>query len=76
MLQKAQVAVIAHDLFVDEEMIEDDDAICYSDKISKIANHQFVSEFSSGSGTVRYGTSLWSQQSSNNIGIDNSHMRE
>ena len=56
MLQKTQVAVIVDDLFADERMIEDDDAIFYSDKIFEITNHPLVAEFTSGAGTARYGT--------------------
>ena len=56
MLQKTQVAVIVDDLFADERMIEDDNAIFYSEKIYEITNHPLVTEFTSGAGTARYGT--------------------
>lgn len=55
-LQKTQVAVIVDDLFADERMIEDDNAIFYSEKIYEITNHPLVTEFTSGAGTARYGT--------------------
>ncbi|KAL7553564.1 hypothetical protein ACHAWF_016862 [Thalassiosira exigua] len=55
-LQKNQVDIIADDLFADERMLEDDNAIAYPDKIYKISNHPLVEEFTSGAGTARYGT--------------------
>mmetsp|Transcript_988 Transcript_988/g.2069 ORF Transcript_988/g.2069 Transcript_988/m.2069 type:complete len:211 (-) Transcript_988:1167-1799(-) len=55
-LQKTQVAVIADDIFADEGMLEDDNAIAYSDKVYKMTNHPLVAEFISGAGTSRYGT--------------------
>lgn len=55
-LQKIQVAVIVDDLFADERMIEDDNAIAYLDNFFKMSNHPLVVEFTSGAGTARYGT--------------------
>lgn len=55
-LQKNQVAVIVDDLFADEKMIEDDNAIAYSEKVYKVTNHPLVAEFTSGAGSARYGT--------------------
>ena len=55
-LQEAQVAVIVDDLFGDEQMIEDDNKIVYGEKVFKMTHHPLMAEFSSGAGTVRYGT--------------------
>ena len=54
-LQKSQVAVIVDDLFANE-LLEDDNAITYVDKVYKMTNHPLMSEFTSGSGQCRYGT--------------------
>lgn len=61
MLQKNQVAVIVDDLFAGErqmgdEQMGDDNTIIYSDKVYIMTNHPLVAEFTSGSGTARYGT--------------------
>ena len=55
-LQKNQVGVIVDDLFADEKLIEDDNAIIYSEKVYKVTNHPLVAEFTSGAGSARYGT--------------------
>ncbi|KAL7526820.1 hypothetical protein ACHAXR_001666 [Thalassiosira sp. AJA248-18] len=55
-LQRNQVAVIVDDLFANEIMLEDGNAIAYSDKVYKMTNHPLVTEFTSGSGSARYGT--------------------
>lgn len=55
-LQKNQVASIVDDLFADEQTLEDDNAIDYSNKVYKMVNHPLVSEFMSGAGSARYGT--------------------
>lgn len=55
-LQKVQVAVVVDDIFADEQMIDDDNAIDYTDKLYKMTNHPLVTEFTSGAGTWRYGT--------------------
>ena len=55
-MQNNQVAVIVDDLFADETMIEDDNAIAYVEKVYKMTNHPMVAEFTTGAGTARYGT--------------------
>lgn len=54
-LQKSQVAVIVDDLFANE-LLEDDNAITYVDKVYKMTNHPLMAEFTSGAGQCRYGT--------------------
>lgn len=55
-LHKYQVALIADDLFAEDEIVENDNTIVYWDKVSRITDHQSVAEFSAGVGTARYGT--------------------
>jgi len=52
-LQRAQVAIIVDDLFAD---MENGEAMVYSDEVFKMINHPLVTEFTSGAGTSRYGT--------------------
>lgn len=55
-LQTNQVASIVDDLFADEQMLENDNTLAYKDKIHKMTNHSLVAEFTSGSGSARFGT--------------------
>lgn len=55
-LQPKQIVVVVDDLFDCESRIGDDDTIQYDGGIAKLANHPFLIEFSSGLGSIRYGT--------------------